>query len=751
MLSVKSARLKIKKKSLSKNELKEIRELLESASDYYYNTDQMIMDNSEYDYMYNRYIDLGGEPLVGAEPRTDGEDSRVVDTEHKYPKLVGTTLKCHNLVEFNEWIEKTYKTLGLKPKDKLDLYITLKFDGNSILIEYDKNGKVKRALTRGKDGKGKDLSKIFKCKKFSINNLLGVPIAIKYECLLRYSDIPKFADKFGKLYKNPRNGVSGALNGNDGDKYRDFYTLEPLWIDIDSEYKDEVIEENITNGSFKSFRELELNLIDSIYPKSDTIEYLYIFEGNLKGIKDFVADVHDEILSYRDQLDFMIDGMVIDIDADKYREKLGYIINTENPTPKWCVALKFPYMEKESEVEKIEYSVGDSGRISPVCYFKPVTMANGTTHSKQYLQGYKRFKELQLCKGTRILVQLHNDTLSYIERLDTIEDDKREGRTPIKFIDKCPICGEKLSIISNDKGEETFVYCTNDLCQGRSIGRINNFLIKMDIKGIKTSTIEKLHNAGIWNKIEDIFDFDKDKAYTIEGLGKKSIDTMIKSINKKKYYDYEILGSLGIRNFGLDTAKELCKKLSLDLLLKKTNIVRRKQKTLDELNSSYDNGKTDRRKFVQERQQLEREVGMTYYSFSNDLCEVEGIAELLAETIVDGLIKNYDTISFLMMRGYKKLSDEQSFDETLYTFVITGDLEVCGRDQMKKILERHGHKLTSSVSRKTDYLVTNFPKSGTVKIKKAKELGTKIINEKELIELLGYDMNEELKTTKQTY
>lgn len=736
MIEVKKAKLKLKKNKLTKVELKEIKELLEYASEQYYNTDKKILADGDYDYMYDSYIRLGGEPIIGANPsRKDGKDSeesRIVDTEHKYPKLVGTTLKSHNLDEFNEWIDKIYKSLNLKSNYELSLVATLKFDGNSILIEYDKDGNVLRALTRGKNGKGKDLSKIFKDKRFKIKNTSKKEVAVKHECLLRFSDLERIKKDLGITYNNPRNGVSGMLNGNDGIKFRDYYTLEPLWV----EFSDE-------NVHYNSVREREIDFINRNFKDNDNTKNMYDISGTLNEIKENMKIVYNEILDIRKDLDFMIDGIVVDIESDKFREKLGYIESSDNPTPKWCNAVKFPYEEIESEVTDIKYSFGDSGKISPVCHFKPVKMSNGTTHSKQYLQGYKRFKELQLCKGTRILIQLHNDTLSYIERLDTIKDDKKAGRKPIKFIKKCPKCGEPLEIQVNEFGEETFVYCTNPFCVGRSVGRINNFLTKMDIKGIKENTIEKLHTAGLWNTIEDLFTFDPEKGYKIEGLGKKSIDSIVRSIERKKYYDYEILGSLGIRNFGIDTAKLVCNKLDLDYII---------GDLMPDIMKFYSLNEKDFKSINKKKyDSLEEKYDAYALGLFEALTDIDGIADKTADALIQGLIDNFELIIFLMRRGYKKLSDEQIFDDNRYTFVITGDLETCDRSVMKKILERHGHKLVGSVSGKTDYLITNSPLSGTVKIKKAKELGKPIITEKEFLELLGYDMDEEISAVKQKY
>lgn len=736
---INSSKLKrlVKKNKLTKEEKLYIHDELVKASKKYYNEGNLIISNEDYDYIYERYLALGGKEIIGAEP---DEDSRTTSTVHNYPKLVGTTLKAHNLKEFNEYLDNAWKNLGFAYDKIIKMYATLKFDGNSILIEYDAKGNVLRALTRGKNGKGKDLSYIFKNKKFKINNKFGCDLAIKHECLITYSNLKKLAKdpNFSKKYKNPRNGVAGMLNGNDGDKYIDYYTLYPLWMELSDK------------KVYKKFdgtqRTIELNFFNEIFDDNATNDYLYTLKGNLEEIKEQMEEVYNDVLSYREDLDFMIDGIVIDFNSDITRRKLGYIENSENPTPKWCIAIKFPYAEKESVVEDIKFSVGDSGKVSPVCYFRPVKMPNGTDHHKQYLQSYMRFKELKLCKGTRILIQLHNDTLSYIERLDTIKDDKKMGRKPIPFTKTCPICGEPLKVIG------AFVFCTNDDCTGRAVGKINNFFTKMDIKGIKTNSINKMHEAGLWNTIKDVYTFDAEPAFKIEGLGITSVTKMIKAIENKKYYDYEILGSLGIRNFGIDTAKKLINQIELEDLIDSFDYLSRADKEIAIMEETYTSDELMEDEELGKKYETKLDAfSDTYDDIKEDLIKCEDIAETLAEYIIDGIHDNLDTIRFLMSRGYKKLSDENSYDETRYSFVITGDLDCCSRDIMKKILERHGHKLIGSVSSKTNYLVTNSPQSGTVKLKKAKELGIPIINEKEFLDLLGYDIDKEISYFKPNY
>lgn len=686
MINEKKALRLSKKSTLSNEETKELKEFILECNNKYYNEEEPLITDKDWDYINSRYTLLTGEEIIGADA-----PSNTVSESHKYPFLVGTLAKAMNMDEFIDWLKKLYKQLGKNPKkDVLTFYINQKFDGNSIVCEYDADGKLVRALTRGKNGKGKDVTKAFKDLK--IDNYFECPLGIKYEALIKYSKLEELNEAYNKEYKNPRNTISGLINGNSSANYKNYYLLEPLWMEFED---GDVIEHETETEFYNHISEYQSNK-DGIELGNESVEHGYYVMGTFDDLVEGVKAVHDEYVEERKEYDYMIDGMVIMLTDLTDRNVLGYQDGGINLKPKWAVALKFPYMEEESIVTDIKFSVGNSGKITPVCHFETVVF-NGNDYTKQSLQNYLRFKELNLGKGSRIKVALHNDTLTYIEKMPELKGDKKIE--PIPFIKNCPICGEKLKFPKNG---EAFVYCTNDLCSGRSVGRINNYIKKLDIKGIDRETIEKLYEAKLWLDIPDIYNFNLVKAYKVEGLGKTSVDKMHKAIEAKVPFDYEILGGIGIKSLGLDTAKSIIKGISLEEIL----------------NLFYNT-------------EMEEFIG-TLIDKSH-----EGVGEIMANHIYKWLSisKNLKVLKFLIERGYKEM-DVEGFDDVSYTFVVTGDLVNWDRGTFKRILESKGHKLTSSVSNKTDYLITNDKDSGTVKNKKATELGKPIIDESEVIELL---------------
>lgn len=629
---------------------------LEEASYYYYNTNEKKMSDKEYDDMQEELIKLGGKLIVGAEP---SPLKGTINIEHQFNELVGTLDKAKTLEALKEWIEKRVRELGYIPS----FLVSLKFDGNSVVIEY-KDGKVKLCLTRGKNGKGLDLTHVF---HHNIKNKKD--IGIKYEVIMRYKDFDQIQKDENETYSNPRSIVAGKLGDDNASKYEKYLTLVPLWV----KYKDEEMME----------RKKQLELIESEFgEETPFFDYLYEFDKEDKWSIDNLMEqfelIYKNIDQKRKDLDYMIDGIVFEIIEQDARKKLG----GNEKFPNWAIALKFPPLEAHTKVIGFDYCLGDSKRITPRVWFKKVDF-NGTTHHKQSLQNYKRFKELGLGIGSDILVQYRNDCLTYIEKLDT---ENNKTIKPEPFTDICPICKQHSVKINVNK---TYAFCTNPNCSGNNVGKIQNYISKMDIKGIKSSTIKKLKEENLLNSITDLYTMDYRKIRDIKGLGEKIEKNIQAAINSKQSYDYEILGSLRINNVSLVTSKEICSKYKLSDLIK-----------------------------------FNRDT------LVNNLIEnIEGIAEISANYIADGIEENLDTIEFLLKNTkvicYKdKIDKNRKNGEKSLIIVFTGFRDKALQEQ----LELKGHKATSSVSSKTNLVVTKDVNSSSSKVKKAKSLGIEVIN-----------------------
>ncbi|ASU00113.1 DNA ligase [Bacillus phage PBS1] len=664
------------KKNLSAEKLEEVKSFLDKASEAYYNTGQEILSDDEFDAIAREFKRLGGKLDVGANPP---KGKGTVDVSHTFAELVGTLDKTNFIYEKNvddpskksveEWLNNIIKKLG---NDKeFSLGISFKFDGNSVVIEY-KDGKVVRALTRGRNGLGMDLTHVFKDHTIKRKDHVG----IKYEIIIpwkRYEDLMKDT---GVSYANPRSLVSGKLGDDNAYEYYKYMELVPLWV-------------KPYNSTMERTEQLEF--IEEAFGEDNSLFSDYrLIEGvtgnNLTPFMEELEDMYEKYNIERYNLPFMIDGLVIEVLEEDIRNTLGYV----NDEPNWATALKFPYMEKTTTVTDFDFTLGDSGIITARVWYEPVTF-NGTEHRKQSLQNYKRFKELGLGIGSQILVQYRNDCLSYVV---PILNEHNKNISPHPYTDKCPVCGGEVGITKTG----AFAYCKNETCEGKTVGKIQNYLTKMDIKGIKESTIVKLHNAGLVKSITDLYTMDYGKIAEVDGLGAIASINISGAINSKIPYDYEIIGALGISSFSTSKAKELCKVFSV-------------QEMLDILESYYPE------------------------NLINSITQQEGFSDITANYIVEGLQKNKETIEFLLKREHKvfKTEYEKMAGVQAMKIVFTNF-----RDEAMQIqLEMAGHKITSAVSRKTNIVVTPNPNGNTVKLKKAREYGIRIVSVDEFKEEMG--------------
>lgn len=651
------------------NSIKEVEALLEKSSKAYYNSDSLILSDKEYDELYKLYEEKTGKTIYGSKPEGKG----LINVRHSYENLVGTLFKLFNLEELDDFVDSMTK---LTPHEPSIIGLSLKFDGNSVTIEYNSDGTVSKALTRGRNGEGKDLTHVFKNRKINLpkwytkDSNFNCPFAVKYEAIITYENYDKLCKEMDMEYANPRSTISGILGRDNAKIYSNYITLVPLEIKL--------------SGS--EFSENPILISDFFGNDNYFSKYYEIYNGGNKAIKVCIRDYYNRVIRKRKNLPFMIDGIVIEF-FNKANKLKGYTPLSDGSRPYFKKALKLPYLEATTKVTDIDFSYGDTGRITPVVHFEPVEFL-GNIQNKQNIHNYKRFKELNLGKGSEILLTYRSDCLSYVNK---IENEQNKKIKPFKFIENCPICGRELKVIVNPKGEETFIECPWNDCSGKIVGKIENYLTKMNIKGIKTSTIEKLKDNGI-KTIEDLYKIDYDKISKISGLGKKSSEIIKKAIESKEYYDYEILGSLSIRNTSLETAKLICKAY-----------------TLPELINLYNN---------------------SYDSLYDVIFNLEGFQSIQTKNFVYGFIDNLDCIKFLMNRGYKTLKDEIKNDGNSLNIVFTGF-----RDrELQDKLEKQGHSIKSSVSGKTNLVITKDKFSNSTKIKAAREKGIEIISYKEALE-----------------
>lgn len=652
--------------------LKALKKILEEASEAYYNKDTVLISDQTYDELYKLYTKYSHDTIIGAEPP---KGSKTVSVQHDYQNLVGTLDKAQTYDEIEPYLTKYSKVTVKKP---YKVRLSLKFDGNSITIEYDKDGNPKKALTRGKNGKGKDIIQAFINDKIDMSpfnlSCLDSEFAVKFEAILPYEFYDKLCEESGEDYSNPRSLVSGLLNGNDAAKYRKYITLVPLEMRV----KDEGFSYE------KGYKKLYEKEIEEAFPDNFFNQYSKIVTGTMSEVSKAIEEYYNHVNEIRQKLPFMIDGIVIEFLNEEIIKEFFY--DPKGLIPQYAFAAKLPYLEAITTVTGIDYCVGNSSRITPRIHFEPVNF-NGTTHTKQQISNYKRFKELNLGVGSLILVSYHSDCLSYITKVE----DQPKGIKPFEFIKNCPKCGSKITIVKNSKGELTLANCSNPNCLGRTLGKLENYFKGMDIKGIKMNIINDLYENNLISDIPSLYNMDYTKVAKL--LGPKVAENIKTAIESKEYFDYEILGSLSITNFNLESSKLLCKNY-----------------TLDEIIDMYNDD-----------------------TLKDKILEIEGFGDITAEYFLKGFEENSDAIEFLYSRGYKNYKDNFSDTMLNLNIAVTGwrpDPELSIK------LESMGVQIKSSVSKKVDILVYSGS-PGATKTNKAQELGVEIISKEEFFNRYG--------------
>ena len=392
------------------------------------------------------------------------------------------------------------------------------------------------------------------------------------------------------------------------------------------------------------------------------------------------------IKNIRFDLNYDIDGLVIVIDDIKTRELLGYTVKF----PKWAIAYKFEAQEATTKLLGVEWNVGRSGRVGPTALLEPIELA-GVTVKRATLNNMDDIKRKGVRIGAEVFVRRSNDV---IPEIMGVVPESLEGSEEIKAPEVCPACGSHLVL------DGAHYFCENTLsCKPQLVKSIVHYASReaMNIAGFSEKTAEQLFEKLNIKSISDLYKLNKEELMTLEKFGEKKAQNLLDAIEKSKDCElYAFIYALGIPNVGAKTAKDLVKKFkSLEGL---------KKATLEEL------------------------------------VEVSDVGDIIAECVYEFFReeKVLNTINELLNLGVNPKYEEQEVTESLFkgkTVVVTGSLEDYTRISIKEKFESLGAKVSGSVSKKTDYVLAG-EEAGS-KLKKAEELGIKVISEKEFKMMIG--------------
>lgn len=411
----------------------------------------------------------------------------------------------------------------------------------------------------------------------------------------------------------------------------------------------------------------------------------YNLNGLAKNINDIINYI-DDLGSKRSNLPFEIDGVVLKVNSLEDEAKLGF---TER-VPRWGIAYKFPAEEVLTTLKEIKFTVGRTGKITPNALFSPVHVA-GSIISKATLHNEDYCLDKDVRVGDVISIRKAGDVIPEVVE---VKKERRTGKeVPFKMIENCPMCASKLV------KEDANYFCKNDLCPARKMEGLIHFASRntMNIDGLGERIIEDFYNMGFIKSISDIYLLSnhKEDLIELEGFGEKSVNNLLESIENSKNNSLEkVLFALGIRHVGKKTAKILAKRY----------------KNIDNIiNVNID-----------------------------ELTNVNDIGEIIAKSV-----KTYfdDPLNLKLIEDLKKLGlnfeyKNDSSDDTLsgMTFVLTGTLEKYKREELTKILEDKGAKVTSSVTKKTTGVIVG-DKPGS-KYDKALKLDVKIYKEEDVLNII---------------
>ena len=541
----------------------------------------------------------------------------------------------------------------------------LKIDGLAVSLIYEA-GLFKRAATRGNGVVGEDIT-------HNVKTIKSLPLRLSEAIDIEVRGEIYMPHKSFKLANEER------MNNN-----------EPLFA-------------NPRNAAAGTIRQLDSKIVAKrqldmfVYTIVDAKQYVntqyealtYLSSLGFKVNPHFklcedVEELIQTINSYdhlRKTLPYDTDGVVIKVNEFNLYDLIGYTAKF----PKWATAYKFQAEQVETLLKDITFQIGRTGVVTPVAELEPVfvsgtTVARATLHNEDYILA----KDIRI--GDFVIVHKAGEIIPEVVQVNM---DKRKEQLPFTMIETCPVCGSKLE----RKPGEADYYCQNSECPGKNINTLIHFASRqaMDIDTLGEKVVEILHELGYLNQIVDIYNLYvfKDELKEIPGFGEKKVEKLLTAIEQSKNQTLDrLIFGLGIKHVGAKVAKLLIKQYpSIDLLM----------------HANYD-----------------------------ELIQMSDIGEMIASSIVSYFSdsKNIEHIELLKQKGLNMTHEKEDVVEHAFngkTLVLTGKLSLFSRDQASDIIEKLGGKVASSVSAKTDFVVAG--EDAGSKLKKAQELGVKVIDE----------------------
>lgn len=649
-----------------------LREMIEAHNQAYYNEDAPQISDQAYDQLMRELVDLEAK-----HPKLRTADSPSVRVggfvSEKFEKVLFDEPKLSLAnAQSSDDLRAFDQRLCQATGQAIEYGVEYKFDGLTVILNYQE-GQLIRGATRGDGTTGEDITT-------NLKTIRAIPLRLKKPLTLEVRGEVLMSKKdFGQLNES-RAEKGQALFANPRNAAAG--SLRQLDSKLAAERALDIFVFNLEH--------LEGNPCQS---HSQTLDYLKDlgFKTSsvacFKSIEEVIADV-DEIERKRQDLPFEIDGAVIKVNDLALRDQLG---NTSR-SPRWAIAYKFAPDQAESQVEGITVQVGRTGVLTPVAELRPVALA-GSIISRATLHNEDFIIEKDIHIGDWVVIQKAGDV---IPEIDHVVFEKRQGDEGVFEMPKeCPVCGKPVHRIVG----QAAIRCVNMACPAQVFRKLVHFSSRdaMNIEGLGPGVLKTLLNEGLLQTPVDIYRLvgAKEQLLRLEKFGQKSVDKLLTAIEASKNRDlWRLIFGLGIPLVGLRSSKVLA-------------------------------------------QEFKTMAGLMAAS-SQELTAIFDIGEKMAMEIIDffKMPTNVAIIEGLKKIGLKMAATETANDQLLAgkTFVLTGTLAGLDRRAAGALIEKKGGKVSSSLSKKTNYLVAG-QKAGS-KYSKAQSLGVRILNQDEFLKLV---------------
>ena len=659
-----------------KERIEELTKLINYYNYMYYVENNPVVSDYEYDQLYRELVEL--EKKYPEYRLPDSPTLKVggqIIDGFKTIEHKIPMLSMDNTYSEEELIEFDKKIKRMVDGKEIDYVVELKFDGVAVSLHYE-DGKFILGVTRGDGFRGDDITENLRTIK-TLPNIINYkkPIEVRGEVYMRKDDFEK-------------------LNKEREEKGEELFANP----------------RNATAGSLK--------LLDSGVVAKRNLQ-IFIYYGFLNNgpkthweILNFLKDIGfpvcphrkhckdiREVIEYckswqekRFSLPYNIDGMVIKVNSLDLQKTLG----TTTKSPRWAVAYKFPPEQVSTVLKDVIIQVGRTGTLTPVAILEPVRVS-GTIVSRATLHNFDEINRLGIKIGDRVFVEKSGEIIPKVVKV--IKEARTGTERDIPIPEKCPIC--RSNVVKDT--EEVAIRCPNIRCPAQVKERIIHFASRdaMDIEGLGEKWVNILVDRGLLSDYGDIYYLKYEDLIKIERMGEKSVSNLLKAIENSKTRPLaNLIYALGIRHVGVYASEILAEQFN----------------SIEELKNST----------------FER------------LSSISGVGPIMAESIIEffkneGNLKVLEKLRKAGVRMEKEKVEKKMDLLTGLTFVVTGTLKNYSRDEIHNYIKKLGGKVSTSVSKNTDYLICG--ENPGSKLEKARAIGVKIISEEEFIELVKSRMN----------